>query len=135
MQAEAHASHNRAVLGCRSADTAAPYQRNLRAEPGSAEILLLVEFVDRSMMIFLWCCCCSVNEAVINNPANPLLVVNNRLQLVMAERRKQRTAQGSKADSRVMSAHRGTAAAGTPQPVLHLQGAGLVSVPAVSGSR
>lgn len=30
----------------------------------------------------------SVNDAVINNPANPLLVVNQRLQLTMAERRK-----------------------------------------------
>jgi hypothetical protein len=30
----------------------------------------------------------SVNDAVINNPANPLLVVNQRLQLTLAERRK-----------------------------------------------
>ncbi len=33
----------------------------------------------------------SVNSAVLDNPANPLLVVNNRLQITLAERHKQRT--------------------------------------------
>jgi hypothetical protein len=76
----------------------------------------------------------------LNTPANPLLVVNQRLQLVMAERRKQRSAgqQKSQQESRAVSA---TKAAGQQQqqqqqqqqPVLRLQGAGLVTVPAVSG--
>lgn len=35
---------------------------------------------------------CSVNEAVLNSPTNPLLVVNQRLQQTMAQQRKQRTA-------------------------------------------
>jgi hypothetical protein len=78
-----------------------------------------------------------VNETVLNTPANPLLVFNQRLQLVMAERRKQRSAgqQKGQQESRVVSA----AKAGAPgslqqqQPVLRLQGAGLVTVPAVSG--
>lgn len=30
----------------------------------------------------------SVNEAVMNNPTNPLLVINQRLQLTLAERNK-----------------------------------------------
>lgn len=30
----------------------------------------------------------SVNDSVLNSPANPLLVVNQRLQLTLAERRK-----------------------------------------------
>lgn len=30
----------------------------------------------------------SVNEAVMNNPVNPLLVINQRLQLTLAERNK-----------------------------------------------
>ena len=30
----------------------------------------------------------SVNEAVMNNPINPLLVINQRLQLTLAERNK-----------------------------------------------
>ncbi len=30
----------------------------------------------------------SVNEAVMNNPLNPLLVINQRLQLTLAERNK-----------------------------------------------
>ena len=30
----------------------------------------------------------SVNEAVMNNPVNPLLVINQRLQLTLAERSK-----------------------------------------------
>lgn len=74
-----------------------------------------------------------MNESVLNTPANPLLIVNQRLQLVMAERRKQRAAQQGKGqqESRVASAKvRGTAG---QQPVLRLQGAGLVTVPAVSG--
>jgi hypothetical protein len=80
-----------------------------------------------------------VNEAVLNTPANPLLVVNQRLQLVMAERRKQRTAgqQKGQQESRVVSAAKaGTAGSQQQQkqqPVLRLQGAGLVTVPAVTG--
>jgi hypothetical protein len=82
--------------------------------------------------------CCSVNEAVLNTPANPLLVVNQRLQLVMAERRKQRSAgqQKGQQESRVVSATKaGTAGSlqQQQQPVLRLQGAGLVTVPAVTG--
>eukprot|EP00879_Flechtneria_rotunda_P007356 GHRR01007717.1.p3 GENE.GHRR01007717.1~~GHRR01007717.1.p3 ORF type:complete len:114 (-),score=46.28 GHRR01007717.1:3204-3545(-) len=78
-------------------------------------------------------CYCSVNELVLNTPANPLLIVNQRLQLVMAERKKQRAAQqqqqgGQK--SRAVSAK--TPGAGSPQPVLNLQGAGLLTLSAAS---
>lgn len=34
----------------------------------------------------------SVNEDVINNPLNPLMVVNNRLQLILQQRDKARAA-------------------------------------------
>jgi len=73
-----------------------------------------------------------VNETVLNTPANPLLVVNQRLQLVMAERRKQRSAQqqakgGQPQESRLVSARAGT-------PVLQLQGGGLVAVPVLSST-
>eukprot|EP00775_Hariotina_reticulata_P008068 gene8068-8263_t len=73
----------------------------------------------------------SVNETVLNTPANPLLVINQRLQLVMAERRKQRSAQQAKVgqpqESRLVSARTGT-------PVFQLQGGGLISVQAVSST-
>jgi hypothetical protein len=103
--------------------------------------------VARSLRAHVWLLtlvylviCCSVNEAVLNTPANPLLVVNQRLQLVMAERRKQRSAgqQKGQQESRVVSAAKaGTAGSlqqqQQQQPVLRLQGAGLVTVPAVTG--
>lgn len=34
----------------------------------------------------------SVNDEILNNPLNPLLVVNQRLQLTLAERRKGKAA-------------------------------------------
>jgi hypothetical protein len=89
---------------------------------------------DRGCIVFPVPCVCSVNEAVLNTPANPLLVVNQRLQLVMAERRKQRSAgqQKGQQESRVVSATK-AASQQQQQPVLRLQGAGLLTVPAVSG--
>jgi hypothetical protein len=40
-------------------------------------------------------CACSVNDAVLNSPANPLLVINQRLQAMMAQQRKQKKCGGA----------------------------------------
>ncbi|WIA15123.1 hypothetical protein OEZ85_001813 [Tetradesmus obliquus] len=115
--------YNKVVL-----DVAAVDRERLRLEAENADLRqLLKSFLDGI----------SVNEAVLNTPANPLLVVNQRLQLVMAERRKQRSAGQQKGtqESRAASATKAASQQQQQQqqPVLRLQGAGLVTVPAVSG--
>uniref|UniRef100_A0A383VVU5 Dynein regulatory complex subunit 2 n=1 Tax=Tetradesmus obliquus TaxID=3088 RepID=A0A383VVU5_TETOB len=117
--------YNKVVL-----DVAAVDRERLRLEAENADLRqLLKSFLDGI----------SVNEAVLNMPANPLLVVNQRLQLVMAERRKQRSAgqqkgtQESRAASATKAASQQQQQQQQQQPVLRLQGAGLVTVPAVSG--
>ncbi|KAF6253998.1 flagellar associated protein [Scenedesmus sp. NREL 46B-D3] len=114
--------YNKVVL-----DVAAVDRERSRLEQENADLRqLLKSFLDGI----------SVNEAVLNTPANPLLVVNQRLQLVMAERRKQRSAgqQKGQQDLRIISAGKaGTSASQQQQPVLRLQGAGLVTAPAVTG--
>jgi hypothetical protein len=59
----------------------------------------------------------SVNDEVMNNPINPLMVVNNRLQVTLAER--------NKARAQVMSQRQQAAAPSPPkQLVMAVAGAG-----------
>jgi hypothetical protein len=61
----------------------------------------------------------SVNDEVMNNPINPLMVVNNRLQVTLAERNKAR------AQVMTQRAGGGTGSAGAQQPQLVLALAGV----------
>jgi peptidoglycan hydrolase CwlO-like protein len=67
----------------------------------------------------------SVNADVLNTPANPLLVVNNRLQLLMTERKKARTRAAAEAAAAAAASAK-AAAAGTAT------GAPMITIHAVS---
>lgn len=56
-------------------------------------------------------CRCSVNDAVLNSPTNPLLVVNSLLQHTLAQQRKARTNTQAPASPKLMLS--GVAVAGT----------------------
>ena len=64
----------------------------------------------------------SVNDEVMNNPINPLMVVNNRLQVTLSER--------NKARAQLLTQRGGNGSAGTaggqgsPQLVMALAGGG-----------
>lgn len=65
-----------------------------------------------------------MNDAVLNEPANPLLVINQRLQLVTAERRRQRSAQQQQtAAATGGSGAKGSSAGGTGSPLSSARGA------------
>jgi hypothetical protein len=59
---------------------------------------------------------CSVNDSVLNSPANPLLVVNQRLQQTMAQQRKQRTGQSPSPKLMLSGIATGTVSAGVASP-------------------
>jgi len=81
-------------------DKAAIDKERLRLEKENADLRsILKQYLDGI----------SVNDDVMNNPINPLMVVNNRLQITLAERTKARG---------LAMAMRTTAAAGQPQLVM-----------------
>lgn len=63
----------------------------------------------------------SVNDAVLNNPANPLLVVNQRLQLTLAERRRNRGSGSAAAMRSAAASPVPQQSASNPQQLLVVQ--------------
>lgn len=74
---------SRAFFGQALVDTVAVEREEQRLEQENTDLrTILKQYLDGI----------SVNEDVMNNPLNPLMVVNNRLQLILQQRDKARAA-------------------------------------------
>lgn len=76
-------TRNRCCVGQVLVDTVAVEREEQRLEQENTDLrTILKQYLDGI----------SVNEDVMNNPLNPLMVVNNRLQLILQQRDKARAA-------------------------------------------